>query len=130
MRVGWAVIMIAMVAALFTGCASQALLKPTPQHPLNACYLSCPDGYSFRRQHMCKAGRRWFEDIQLIGENIVRGIDGAIVSAVWITQTGDYDKQDVEIGRCQDVIRQIVDSRAIQERGQHPGEDQYGQPKP
>jgi hypothetical protein len=96
--------------------------------------VSCPGGYSIRIQHLCRGGARWFEDIRIIGEYVKRAIDGTIATAVWIARDsqgleGNYDKQDVEIGSCSQVIDRIIAGRSVEQRGVHPGEDEQGRPQ-
>lgn len=87
-------------------------------------------------------GKRLFEDVRLIGEYITRGADGGLLTNDWIacvgqwrpndgcTETEDLAKQDVEVGTCSTVIRGIIQSRSMQERGVYPGEDPQGNSLP
>jgi hypothetical protein len=127
-------VVIAVLALICFGCVSTPLPTPTSQRPIAACSITCASGYSLRRQHLCRGGTRWFEDIRIIGEYVKRAIDGSIATAVWIARDSqgleqNYDKQDVEIGSCDSVIRRIVQGRDSSERGQHPGEDELGRPQ-
>lgn len=126
----------AIIAAfLLSSCASSSAPTPTPTHPLIGCEVSCPDGFSMRRQHLCRGGRRWFEDLpRIIGENVTRGADGAVTSALWIvctgqwkpdgtcTQTEDVAKEDVELQSCSSLVQSIDASREPDQRGRHDGE--------
>lgn len=127
------------VLVLLFGCAIREV-KPTSLHPVSACAVSCPDGFSFRQQHMCRSGKRWFQDVRIINDHTTRGADGMPLTDVWITcsgqwkpdgsctETTDFAKEDVLIGTCDSVIRGIVQSRSIEERGVHPGERDYAKP--
>lgn len=63
-----------------------------------------------------------FADVSAIGQRTERSIDGVIVNDVWVTRSGDYPKTSVETKRCSEVIREIVQARAVDQRGVHPGE--------
>jgi hypothetical protein len=127
-------VLAALVAAFSFQCASRPRPSPTPRNPIAACVVSCPDGFSFRRQHLCRAGRRHFEEGRAIGENVTRGADGGILSAFWIfcigqwkpdgtcTETADYPKEDVELQSCSSLIHSIDSSREPSERGRREGE--------
>lgn len=111
-----------VIGAMLIACASSAPLQPSEKHSIAACVITCPDGFTtFRRQHMCRGGRRWFHDALIV----------AATPLAWIFRDGSiYNKTDVEIGSCDSVIRGIIQSRDLNERGQHPGENPDGTPAP
>jgi hypothetical protein len=128
-------ILCAAFAALFVSCASAPIPRPTPTRPISMCHVSCPEsGFLFRAQHLCRGGKRWFEDFRAIGEFVTRSVDGTIDVARWIAcidgwkpdgscaRTADFEKADVIPRSCSEVIREIVQSRSVSERGAHPGE--------
>ncbi len=128
--------------ALALSCVTVSI--PTRDHPVPMCSLSCPDarsgdgGFMMRLQHIC-AGKRWYQDITVIGEHTVRGADGAILSTVWIAaepfyergettrqwrEIGDFPKIDVERGTCDSYIARICQSSG--NCAAHPGEPEPG----
>lgn len=115
---------MATIAAI--RCASSTPI-PTKEHPLSACYISCPERTLIHQQHIC-VGKRWFQDILIIGQHTVRNEDGTMNMDLWITKAGDYPKQDVEFGTCTMVISGIVNLRDPSKRGQYEGEDPLGRP--
>lgn len=125
---------VCLLAASLTDCVSTTLARtPTRTRPVSACYISCPSGYAFRKQHKCRGDRRWFLDVPLIGQHTTRGADGGILTDVWTGCTGawkpngecseesDFAKEDVVLMRCDDYIRQYIKSGEI-EYGHDPGE--------
>lgn len=120
------------VAGLFFSLSNCASVEPHPtkERPLTACVISCPAGYARREQHICKSDRRWFHDIRVIGESSTRGADGMKLTDLWISQDGDYAKTDVVFGACSTVMRMAIAEREPGQRGQFPGEDDLGRPKP
>lgn len=127
---------------IMLGCSTtRQEIHPTIESPISACHISAPGGWMFQPQHKAK-GKRLFEDIRLIGEYVVRGADGERLVNDWVVCVGQWrpdgycsehetiDKQDVEIGTCSTVIRNIIQSRAVEERGIVPGEDPIGNPLP
>lgn len=142
--------LLTFLSLIWLSCASAPPPLPTREHPLPMCRVSCPKRMGanrmlFQQQHLCSGGTRDFEDFIAIGESTVRGADGEILTAVWIgaekffdrgsttpqwREIGDFPKSDVELGTCSSVIARIVQSRSTEQRGQHPGEDLFGNPSP
>lgn len=114
--------------ALLLGCTSVPLPAPTQAHPVAMCAISCTQGFLFRPQHICRGGSRLFADFLARGEKTTRSIDGTVVTDVWISESGDYAKADVERGLCSQVIAAIIRNRDPEMRGMHPGEDEQGRP--
>lgn len=116
----------AVLVVLLRCASSQEWRKePAPGNYLAGCHISCPGGFMFRPQHLCR-GPRWFEDVLLKDHVTTRGADGGILSDVYVTNRGDFARQDVELGMCSTVITGIIARRGAEERGVHPGEDDHG----
>jgi hypothetical protein len=54
---------------LASSCASVPAPHPTPERPIMACVISCPEGFTMRQQHLCRSARRWLLDVRLTGED-------------------------------------------------------------
>lgn len=117
-------ILAAISAALLFQCASVAP-KPSVKRPVNGCVVSCPFGFSFQRQHLCRGGTRQFTDVKVTERRTTRESDGTIKTDIYITNLGDFGVIDVILTVCEDVIRSIVLGRSIEQRGLHPGERDY-----
>lgn len=117
-----AVILAALLSGFFVfGCASVPQPVPTKERPCMWCALSCPGGWMNKNAKVCR-GSMWFRDITVSGEYTRRGVDGTVLTDVWTSDKGDFDKRDVVRMTCSSYIRQRVQSRDASERGQHPGE--------
>lgn len=117
----WRTAVATLVSALLVSCASASVVNPSVDQPVVMCHITCPNGSFFPRQHLCKNGRRWFEDRPVIGEYSTRGADGQKLTDVWIAcmefgwnerdqkrtcaRTEDWPKEEVERGACDSYIR-------------------------
>lgn len=124
----WGIGRVALVAGVALFSCKTAEITPTPSKPINACHISCPDGFFISRQLKCRSDKRWFEDVLLIGRSTTRNVDGTVGTDVWIARYGregtqDFPVVEVKIGTCSSVIRAIRDARPAEERGHHPGDD-------
>lgn len=116
--------------ALIKAVATRERANPGATIRTPVCVISCPAGWMFRPQHVCRGGKRLFQDALAKDRQVRRGVDGTVLSDTWVTDNGDYAAMDVEKGSCSTVIARIISSRAIEDRGQHPGEDPQGNPEP
>lgn len=121
-------ILAALAAAFSFSCVSATTNAPTKERPRLACVVSCPGGWLSQNARVCR-GPRWFRDVVVSGEHVTRGADGGLLTNVYTTEEGDFDKRVVELQTCSSYIQQIVRARDVSERGQHPGEDEQGRPQ-
>lgn len=68
-RVCW----VSAVLVALLRCAAVPLPRPTPDHPIAACYISCKEGYFNRGQHSCRGDRRRMLNINITSEDDVPG---------------------------------------------------------
>jgi hypothetical protein len=127
-RVCWA--MGLFVLALH--CATVAPPMPAPRRPLTGCHVTCVTGRSINRraqdrpffkvQKKCLDGAsRMFEEVTIRRESPDK--------ARWVTDQGDYDKDDVVLTSCESFIARAQSELSADQRGAVPGEDPFGHPK-
>lgn len=114
-------------AFLLSACASVPAPLPTKERPRTFCAVSCPGGWLSRNAKVCR-GKRWFRDFLANGEYVRRGADGTVLTNVWTSEDGDFDKRDVVQMPCSSYIAQVISSRSPEQRGINPGEDEQGRP--
>jgi hypothetical protein len=106
---------------------STSIPHPTIKNPLAGCHITCPQGFSFRRQHLCRGDKRYFQDVRIKEEYTQRGADGELLKDLWVTDVGDVPKEDVVLGSCTgaEILLRKSDGRAI---GLYPGESPPQEP--
>lgn len=114
----------ALLFLFVAGCAGGITLQPSEAHPLAACRISCPYGWLAQPgpQHRCRGDKRWLDDVLITGRATTRGIDGTVLTDVWITKQGDYPVNEVEMMTCEEVKRRVFAALPPDQRGVHPGE--------